>query len=208
MHGIVRQSDGYVSVQSEVGKGTRMRMYFPRHEEDASAAAGSAPAPAPQPEPTPEATAPAGEAGAPSPRSLVLVDDEHAVRRLTERAFAQRDWTVLSAASAEEALDLLDRRMAGEPTFSPSLLISDMVMPGMDGAKLVAAVRDRFPQLPAILVSGYSEEMLREDLLAPGVAFLPKPFALRALLDKADELANAHQESHKESGAAAGNALA
>ncbi len=141
---------------------------------------------------------------------MILVDDEDAVRRLTERAFVQRGWTVLSAESAEAALALLDRERVAE-TAPPSILISDMVMPGMDGAKLVTAVRQLLPDLPAILVSGYAEEMLRQDVTGPGVAFLSKPYALRSLLAKADELtapSEAQIKEGKESANSTSNALA
>ena len=189
VHGIVRQSDGYLSVQSEVGKGTSMRFYLPRYDEDAAVVIASA-------APTasvlaPDAPDPIRPAIPPGPRTVLLVDDEDAVRRLTARALAQRGWTVLAADSGEAALALLQGRAADPAEPAPAILISDMVMPGMDGTTLVATVRQRYPGLPAILVSGYAEEMLRKDVRGDDVVFVSKPYSLRSLLAEVDQLSAA-----------------
>jgi two-component system cell cycle sensor histidine kinase/response regulator CckA len=167
VHGIVRQSDGFLAVDTELDHGTRFRLYLPAHDGPVEIAPST-------PEQVPAAV--------PAPRrTVLLVDDEEPVRRVTERALAQRGFEVLCAESGEAALALLDARLAvgGAP---PSLLLSDVVMPGLDGPALVAAVRARCPGLPAVLVSGYTEEVLRPSLTEPGMVFLSKPYTLKHLI--------------------------
>ena len=97
------------------------------------------------------------------------------MRNLADRALRQAGWTVLVADSAEAALE----QAGTEPI---DLLVSDIVLPGMDGATLLAHLRATRPDLPAILVSGYAESAVRGDLPPDGVAFLPKPYALKTLV--------------------------
>jgi two-component system, cell cycle sensor histidine kinase and response regulator CckA len=174
VHGIVRQSDGFLAVESEIGKGTRFRLYLPRH--DATELVTTPPVP--KAASLPVSPRPRVEPG----RTVLLVDDEDMVRGLAERALRQRGWEVLSADSAEAALALLEGRRAESGIPPPSVLVSDVVMPGMDGPALVHAVRADYPDMPAILVSGYAEEALRQDCTGPGIVFLSKPYTLKALL--------------------------
>ena len=173
-HGIIRQSGGFLTVQSEVGRGTIFCIYLPR--EDAPAAAPPA---------TTASLAPQNVAPASGPaRRVLLVDDEEAVRRITARALAKYGWRVLEAASAEAALALLD----AEPGIELTALVSDVVMTGMDGAALVDEVQARYPELPAILVSGYAEGVLAKR--APGaVEFLGKPYTPKTLLARLNVIA-------------------
>jgi two-component system cell cycle sensor histidine kinase/response regulator CckA len=167
VHGIVRQSGGYVQAESEPGNGTCMRIYLPRWED-----AGERPM-----EPaTPLPRAPARPALS-APRAVLLVEDEEPVRRLAERTLSRQGWRVLAAESAEAALALLD----GESTGDLAAIVTDMVMPGMDGNALVQAVRERLrsPELPAIIVSGYAEATLRDGLETSAVTFLAKPYTLK-----------------------------
>ncbi len=165
VHGIVRQSDGFLRVHSLVGHGTQVRVYLPRLDGDSVAI----PAPAP----------PAEAAGQPCAGALLLVDDEDGVRRVAARALSRQGWTVMSAGSGEAALGLL----AGEGVAEAlRVVVSDVVMPGMDGMALVRAIRQLRPGLPAILASGYAQEAVRDDLAAEQVAFLPKPYSLKTLL--------------------------
>ena len=187
VHGIVRQSGGFLDVDSTPGEGTRLRIYLPRHDGEPVAIPQ-----APEPGfPAPAAPAPAE----PMRRGIVLlVDDEEPVRRLAERALARQGWEVVSAECGEAALD----RLAALPTAGPggappiAAIVTDMVMPGMDGAALVRCARALLgrPALPALLVSGYAEASLRDALAAePGVAFLPKPYALKQLAERLAEIA-------------------
>jgi two-component system cell cycle sensor histidine kinase/response regulator CckA len=182
VHGIIRQSDGYLGVASEPGAGTAMRIYLPRWENAVTIPRVPAPAAATPAAPAavpPAAVPPAGA------RVVLLVEDEDAVRRLAERSLVRHGWTVLSAESGEAALALL-----GTPPPALAAVITDMVMPGMDGGALVRAVRQRLaaPTLPALLVSGYAEETLRRELDATATAFLPKPYSLKELVARLAEL--------------------
>ena len=163
--------DGFLAVESEVGKGTRIRIYLPQHAGEA-AADPNLPAAA-EAAPPPAAPDPGG-------RAVLLVDDEDGVRRLATRALTNRGWRVLSAPSGEAALALL----AEDPQRVESLcaILSDVVMPGMDGPSLVREVRRLRPGLPAILASGYAEESVRGDLAADDILFLPKPYTLKAMM--------------------------
>ena len=171
VHGIVRQSEGYLSVETEVGKGTVFRVYLPRWDDediDAPVAVPVAAAPV---------VAPAG-----AKRVVLLVEDEEPVLRLAERTLTRQGWSVRAADSGEAALVLLD---TGEAE-GLAAIVTDMVMPGMDGLALVRAVRERLgnPGLPAILVSGYAESALRRDLEAVTTTFMAKPYTLRDLVAK------------------------
>ena len=167
VHGIVRQSGGYLAAESEPGRGTRMRILLPRWEDGGET---SAEPPAPRaraaPPPAPQVT-----------RAVLLVEDEDPVRRLAERALARQGWRVLAADSGEAALALLEE---AHPV-DLAAIVTDMVMPGMDGNALVRAVREklRSPALPAIMVSGYAEATLRDDLETVATTFLPKPYSLK-----------------------------
>ena len=172
VHGIVRQSGGFLAVESRLGEGTSMRIVLPRHEApphwDRQAPVLVPVAPA-LPEPRPAAV----ERG-----EILLVEDEAPVRRLAERALSRQGWQVISAACAQDALDLLDAEHAPSHL---ACVVSDVVMPGMDGPALVRALRATRPHLPAVLVSGYADASLRALLASEQVSFLSKPFVMADL---------------------------
>jgi two-component system cell cycle sensor histidine kinase/response regulator CckA len=178
VHGIVHQSDGFLDVDSQSGVGTRVRVYLPRWDGDAATAIPRIPDAAPR-DPSP----PAGPC---RPRIVLLVDDEEPVRRLAQRMLAKAGWQVLAADSAEAALALL----RAPESIRPSVIVTDMVMPGMDGGALVRAVRDHLdaPDLPAILVSGYAEETLRDNIAEAATMFVPKPYSLKDLAAQLEAL--------------------
>ena len=191
VHGIVRQSDGFLAVESELGQGTRFRVYLPRYDQDAA------------PEGTPDVPAVA-QIPAAKPlhsRIVLLVEDEDLVRRLGARILTQRGWHVLAADSADSALALLAEqgiRIGGvgeQDQGIPVLaaVISDVVMPGMDGPTLVRMLRASRPDLPAILVSGYAEETLRAELASASLCFLAKPYALKELADALERIVLGHE---------------
>ena len=177
VHGIVRQSAGFLAVESAVGKGTRLRLYLPRWDGEAVAI----------PHPPAEAGGPAPSHLSPAAacmRGLVLlVEDEPVVRRVAERALGRAGWQVLAAECGEEALALL----AGDPVPPIAAIVTDLMMPGQDGTELVRAVRARLgaPALPAILVSGYAAEEVQPSMAAAldddATLFLPKPYDGKAL---------------------------
>jgi two-component system, cell cycle sensor histidine kinase and response regulator CckA len=186
VQGIVRQSGGFVAVESVLGQGTTVRFWLPRHEETAVVVGKAEPA-APvvvaplKPEKAKKPPAAPPPQPAPVERLVLLVEDEESVRRLTERALQRAGWQVSSVDSAEAALEWLPRQ--GGAVGRPSVLVSDILLPGMDGTELVRAVRAVWPDLPAVLVSGYTDSALLGDLTAQGVSFLSKPFRLKDLVD-------------------------
>lgn len=185
VYGIVRQTDGFISVESVPGEGTTFRIYLPivPHEESGHRDAAPEPAPA-----SPLAPAPVAAGRAPDGPvrrgTVLLVEDEDGVRRLCARALENAGWRVLAAPSGEAALQMLD----AEPA-PPAVLVSDVVMPGMDGTQVVKAVRARFPAIPVVLVSGYSESAAMDGLPDDDLHFLPKPYTLRQLVAQVDTMA-------------------
>ena len=111
--------------------------------------------------------------------TVLLVEDEPMVRAVAERALTRHGYTVITANNGEEALDVLER---GDDI---ALLISDVVMPAMDGPTMVREARKTRPELPILFMSGYAEEQLRKSIDLDNVAFLPKPFSVQELAEAA-----------------------
>jgi two-component system cell cycle sensor histidine kinase/response regulator CckA len=109
--------------------------------------------------------------------TILLVEDEPMVRGVAERALTRHGYTVLTADNGEEALEVIRR---GEPI---DLLISDVVMPGMDGPTMVEHARKERADLKVLFMSGYAEEQLRESLNVDNAQFLPKPFSVQDLAE-------------------------
>ncbi|MGF1550670.1 MAG: response regulator, partial [Sphingomonadaceae bacterium] len=166
VYGIVKQSGGFIFAESEPGEGTVFTIYLPVHE-----AAGEAAAPGPGEE--------AGEAERAreiwGSGTILLVEDEAVVRTVAEQALTRQGYTVLTAESGEEALEILGR---GDHV---DLLVSDVVMPAMDGPTMVREARESRPDLKILFMSGYAEEQLRRSLDLDEVAFLAKPFSVKQL---------------------------
>ena len=171
VYGIVKQSNGFIFCESEPGKGTTFRIFLPRHTPAAE-------------EKTPEKDSKPG-----TPRDLtgqgtiLLVEDEEAVRAFAARALRSRGYTVLEAGSGVEALDVL------EGHHGPlNLVVSDVVMPEMDGPTMLVELRKRLPDVKVIFISGYAEEAFRKNL-PDGLefGFLPKPFTLKQLVEAVKE---------------------
>jgi two-component system cell cycle sensor histidine kinase/response regulator CckA len=169
VHGIVRQSGGFIAARSRLGEGTTFRIWLPRHD--------GPPDPPPPPEPA-ESLRPVPPPSVVRTRDTVLlVEDEPALLRLAERALRRAGFDVMTASSAEEALELLENDGP-----RPVALVSDVVMPGMDGIALASRLRERDPDLPVLLVSGYAEVALGRDLAAERLKLLPKPYGLADLV--------------------------
>ena len=165
VYGIVKQSGGFIFADSKVGEGTRFVIYLPVHQV-ADTPKGKAP-PVVEPEKELWGTG-----------TLLLVEDEAMVRTVAERALTRHGYTVLTAANGEEALEVLAR--SGDEI---ALLVSDVVMPLMDGPTMVHEARKDYPDLPILFMSGYAEEQLRKSIDIANVAFLPKPFSVQELAE-------------------------
>ncbi|CAL8972402.1 Sensor kinase CckA [Rhodoplanes serenus] len=175
VYGIIKQTGGYVFVDSEIGSGTTFRIYLPRHvptpEETEAAAALLAPV---QAGPGEARTAAADHTGQ---GTILLVEDEEGLRGLNARGLASRGYTVCEAGNGAEAIELID---AGQKV---DLVVSDVVMPEMDGPTLLKELRKRHPDLKIIFVSGYAEEAFAKNLPEGGqFSFLAKPFTLKQLV--------------------------
>lgn len=170
VYGIVKQTGGHVSCDSKVGVGTTFRIFLPRH------IATEAPAVVEEP-------AQAKAADLTGRGTILLVEDEDSVRAFGSRALTSRGYTVLQAASGIEALDLF-----ADHAGSIDLVVSDVVMPEMDGPTLLRELRSRRPDLKVIFVSGYAEDAFRKNLPeGEQFAFLPKPFTLKQLVEAVKE---------------------
>jgi two-component system cell cycle sensor histidine kinase/response regulator CckA len=166
VYGIVKQSGGYIFAESRPGRGATFTIYFPVHAEGAPSQAAR---PAQRDKP--------GDLWGSG--TILLVEDEDMVRAVAERALTRQGYTVLTAENGEAALELIAQ------SERPDLLISDVVMPTMDGPTMVARVRRRYPDLPILFMSGYAEEQLRKSIAIDHVAFLPKPFSVQQLAEAA-----------------------
>lgn len=170
VYGIVKQTGGFVFCDSVIGQGTTFRIFLPRHV------------------PTPEEIA-AEAAAKEAPKKLaadhtgagviLLVEDEDAVRALNARMLISRGYTVHEAASGVEALDTFLRHDG-----KIDLVVSDVVMPEMDGPTLLGELRQRNPNTKVVFVSGYAEEAFRKNLPeGEDFQFLPKPFTMKQLVE-------------------------
>jgi two-component system cell cycle sensor histidine kinase/response regulator CckA len=171
VYGIVKQSGGFIFAESEMGKGTSFTIYLPVHHAEAPTSA------------TKSKPKPDGELWGTG--TILLVEDEAMVRAVAERALTRHGYTVLTAENGEAALEILAR----EGTVD--LMISDVVMPTMDGPTTVREARKSHPDLPILFISGYAEEQLRKSIDLERVAFLAKPFSVQKLAEAArDALAS------------------
>jgi two-component system cell cycle sensor histidine kinase/response regulator CckA len=165
VYGIVKQTGGYIYADSELGKGTVMRVYLPRHIEVAS----QVEAPRQVPRERPKDLTGRG--------TVLLVEDEDAVRSFAARALGQRGYNVLQASTGVEALEVFNN-FDGEV----DLVVSDVVMPEMDGPTLMKHLRADHPDLKIIFISGYAEDSFRRNLSDnDDFMFLQKPFDLKEL---------------------------
>ena len=115
---------------------------------------------------------------------ILIVEDEDSVRAFSARALRATGYEVFEADGGEEALDVLD-----ELDYKIDLMISDVVMPEMDGPTLLTKVRERMPELKVIFVSGYAEENVRQDIADnQSVEFLPKPYSLDQINSKVKDV--------------------
>lgn len=170
VYGIIRATGGYISVDSEKGIGTTFIIYLPRIDQPVDTHIEHKLV---RPVFTPS----------PLPSNILLVDDEDGVRLVVARLLKAKGFTVTECANAEQALEELVKKQ------DYTLLITDMIMPGMDGETLIKKAREAYPKLKALLMSGYSEDMARHSSLEnKDLFFIAKPFELNQLLEKVNEV--------------------
>jgi two-component system cell cycle sensor histidine kinase/response regulator CckA len=170
VYGIVKQHAGYVACASELGRGTRFEIYFPRDDRDAARTEESEP------------VAPLERSRAQKEWSILVAEDDENVRDVLVRALAESGYWVYSAAQSEDALAVAarsDRRL--------DLLVTDVIMPGGSGYALARRLLEAYPALRVLFVSGYYAERLDPSEI-PGARFLGKPFGLDELLRAVAEM--------------------
>jgi PAS domain S-box-containing protein len=166
VYGIVRQNGGWIDVWSEVDVGTAFKMYFPRI--DAS------------PAPRRNGIATTAKGGG---ETVLVVEDQDAVRAFAAAALRQSGYDVLEAADGNEAIAVAERHQG-----RLHLLLTDVVMPGMNGKELSERLKELRPNLKVVLISGYTADVIaHRGVLDPGVAFLHKPFSPEELTAKVRE---------------------
>jgi two-component system cell cycle sensor histidine kinase/response regulator CckA len=166
VYGIVKQSGGFIFADSKVGEGTRFVIYLPVHREETGTGRVRKVEKTKKDELWGSGT-------------VLLVEDEPMVRTVAERALTRHGYTVITADNGEDALEIIAKN---EPI---DLLISDVVMPGMDGPTMVREARQSRPELKILFMSGYAEEQLRKSIDIENVNFLPKPFSVTELAEAA-----------------------
>jgi two-component system cell cycle sensor histidine kinase/response regulator CckA len=172
VYGIIKQTGGFIYVDSEVGRGTSFHIFLPRHhaepevEAEAQATNGAA---KPDAKPRTDLT---GQG------TILLVEDEEGLRSLNARGLRSRGYSVIEASNGVEAMEALEQESG-----TVDLVVSDVVMPEMDGPTLLKAMRDRNPEIRVIFVSGYAEDAFEKSLPEnQQFSFLPKPFTLSQLV--------------------------
>ncbi|WP_342641966.1 cell cycle histidine kinase CckA [Rhodoligotrophos ferricapiens] len=169
VYGIVKQTGGFIFCDSELGRGTTFRIYLPRYAARVEQAEPASPA---KPEKKEAKRADLSGNG-----TILLVEDEEAVRAFASRALAQRGYKVIEADSGASALELVEQGLG-----KIDLVLSDVVMPEMDGPTLLKELRKRKVDSKVIFISGYAEDAFRKNLEdMADFAFLPKPFTLKQL---------------------------
>jgi PAS domain S-box-containing protein len=180
VYGIVKQTGGHIYVYSEPGHGTTFKIYLPRAEESAELFDPTVPI----------------EAPARGSETVLLVEDDDAVRTLARDVLKRNGYRVLEARQGAEALRICQQR-AG----AIHLMVTDMIMKGMNGYELAKRVTSRYPEIKVLYISGYtSNVMVHQGVLEPGVTLLQKPFTPDALARKVRELLDQHPSEVKGKG--------
>jgi PAS domain S-box-containing protein len=176
VYGIVRQNQGFASASSEPGVGTTFSIYLPRQD--------AAPDPSPDPSPDPPSDPLSGEAGGPGSETILLVEDEPAILTLATRALEGQGYVVLPASAPKDAL-----RLAEAHPGAIDLLLTDVIMPEMNGRALADELRSTHATMKVLFMSGYTSDVITGHGTPESDAhFIPKPFHLRDLVQKVREV--------------------
>ncbi len=171
VYGIVKQSGGYIWVNSKPGMGTSFKIYLP-------IADGHVELERPRVE---------VERARPASETILIAEDDAGLRMLTQRSLQEAGYTILEAADPAEAVEISERYQG-----PIHLMVTDVVMPGMNGRELADRLTPIHPEMKVLYVSGYTDEaIVHHGALDPGVAFLPKPFSPKALIRKVAEVLDA-----------------
>lgn len=168
IYGIVQQNQGFISVYSEVGLGTIFKLFFPRFDGDAAA------------------VEPIQEKAIEGNGSLLLVEDDEMLCRVTKATLEKLGYSVTAVVSPEEAL-----RIAGDSNAHFDLLLTDVIMPGMNGMQMRDRIIALLPDIKVLFMSGYtSDAIVKRGVLDDGVNFIQKPFSVNALAAKLENILN------------------
>jgi CheY-like chemotaxis protein len=184
VYGIVKQSGGYIWVYSEPRQGTTFKTYLPRVDAPVE----------------PPRSAPVATGSLRGSETILVVEDQDVVRKLTRRMLEARGYHVLVAASGHEALGLASQldapdQMAGTAK-RIDLLVTDVVMPGMSGREVALLLAPTRPRMKVLYVSGYPDEsIVHHGVLEPGAAFLQKPFTAEGLARKVREVLDSSRDT-------------
>jgi PAS domain S-box-containing protein len=175
VYGIVKQNNGFINIYSEPGKGTTFKIYLPRHREQAK-----------EPEKRIEEMGPRGRG-----ETILVVEDEASILKLTSRLLTNLGYVVVTANSPEEAINLAKKRSE-----EINLLLTDVIMPGMNGRDLVNELLVKYPDLKYIFMSGYTSAVIAtHGVLEEGMHFIQKPFSARDLGAKVHEVLKSDTEN-------------
>ncbi len=172
VYGAVKQNKGHINVSSELGAGTTFRIYLPRHRDKTDRL----------PDKERETTAPRGR------ETILLVEDESAILRMTAMMLQREGYTVVSAGTPGEAI-----RLANEHAGTIHLLMSDVVMPEMNGRELAKSILSLYPDMKCLFMSGYTADVIaHRGVLDESVNFIQKPFSRKELAGKLREVLDRH----------------
>lgn len=169
IYGIVKQNNGFINVYSEPGQGTTFKVYLPRHRQQPHVTAGKN----------------RQKAGVTGNETVLLVEDENSILQMTRMMLERMGYKVMPAGSPNEAIRISSQQSAGEI----HLLITDVVMPEMNGRELAGKLQHMYPNLKCLFMSGYTANVIaHHGVLDEGVAFINKPFSKQALALKIREV--------------------
>jgi CheY-like chemotaxis protein len=167
VYGIVRESGGYIEVESTIGQGSLFQIFFPRIDQ--------------APESMSFPTSTAGPAA--KPRTILIVEDDAMVRSVIREVLVAKGHCILEAGHGQEAMALCETHRA-----PIDLLLTDVVMPHLGGRELAQRLRSRYPRLKVLFTSGYMDDAVLRREISEGMAFLPKPFTPAVLEEKVREV--------------------